>query len=266
MKVIIIGNGFDLNLGLKTSYKDFIESENFDLLVEKENTLALYLDEKREINNWVDIERELTNYSILIQDDKKTVKDDFKELKNSLIDYLKAAQEKDINQNSKAFEMIKSEISDTDIIFNFNYTNSVFKIGEILEIPDIASKHSYVHGSIKNKDIIFGVEDDARINNDHIFLKKSYNPNFTNSSIISILQNEEFDLIIFGHSLGITDSSYFNSYFNSRVHIKSDFKLRIFHYRDEGYDEIMTILDNYTAFKLTNFKHNNKLEFIDSSI
>lgn len=266
MKIIIIGNGFDLNLGLKTSYKDFIESENFDLLVEKENTLALYLDEKREINNWVDIERELTNYSIQIQDDKKTVKDDFKELKNSLIDYLKEAQEKEINQNSKAFEMIKSEISDTDIIFNFNYTNSVFKIGEILGIPNIASKHSYVHGSIENKDIIFGVEDSARINNEHIFFKKSYNPNFTNSNIISILQNEKFDLIIFGHSLGITDSSYFENYFSFRVHIKSDSKLKIFHYGDEGYDEIMTILDNYTASNLTNFKHNNKLEFIDSSI
>lgn len=94
MKIIVIGNGFDLSLGLKTSYKDFIQSENFNLLVEKENTLALYLDKKKEINNWVDIEKELTNYSKQIKDDKKTVKDDFKELKNLLIDYLKEAQKK----------------------------------------------------------------------------------------------------------------------------------------------------------------------------
>lgn len=266
MKIIVIGNGFDLSLGLKTSYKDFIESKNFDLLIEKENTLALYLEEKREINNWVDIEKELTNYSKQIKDDKKTVKDDFKELKNSLIDYLEEAQEKKINQNSKAFEMIKSEISDTDIIFNFNYTNSVFKIAEILGIPDIGSKHSYVHGSIENKDIIFGVEDYARINNDHIFFKKAYNPNFASSNIISIFQKEKLDLIIFGHSLGITDSSYFQSFFNSHVHVKNDSKIKIFYYGEEGYDEMMIILDEYTSSNLTNFKHNNKLEFIDSSI
>lgn len=29
MKIIIIGNGFDLNLGLKTSYKDFMENDYF---------------------------------------------------------------------------------------------------------------------------------------------------------------------------------------------------------------------------------------------
>lgn len=35
MKILIIGNGFDLNLGLKTSYKDFIQSEHFKDLVAK---------------------------------------------------------------------------------------------------------------------------------------------------------------------------------------------------------------------------------------
>lgn len=35
MKIIIIGNGFDLSLGLKTSYKDFIESDSFTLLLKK---------------------------------------------------------------------------------------------------------------------------------------------------------------------------------------------------------------------------------------
>ena len=88
--VLVIGNGFDLSLGLKTSYKDFIQSNYFSLLVKNNNSLALYLNEKQEINNWVDIEKELTEYSKQIQDDKSKVKNDFKELKNALIERLVA--------------------------------------------------------------------------------------------------------------------------------------------------------------------------------
>ena len=76
MKIIIIGNGFDLSLGLKTSYKDFIESDSFTLLLKKENSLTIYLNGKQEINNWVDIEKELTEYSKLVPYDKSKVKND----------------------------------------------------------------------------------------------------------------------------------------------------------------------------------------------
>ena len=83
-KIVIIGNGFDLSLGLKTSYKDFIESDSFTLLLKKENSLTIYLNGKQEINNWVDIEKELTEYSKLVPYDKSKVKNDFKEFKFSL--------------------------------------------------------------------------------------------------------------------------------------------------------------------------------------
>lgn len=271
MKIIIIGNGFDLSLGLKTSYKDFIQSNYFNLLVKNNNSLALYLNKKQEINNWVDIEKELTEYSKQIQDDKSKVKNDFKELKNALMDYLKEAQEEEINQNSKAFEMIKNEILDTDIVYNFNYTNSIFKVAQILEISDIESKHSFVHGSIENKNIIFGVEDNARINDNHIFFKKSSNINFTESNIIKILNihnnnNEKVDVVIFGHSLGITDSSYFRGYFSSLTSKYNNPSLKLYYFGEEAHDEIMFILDKYTNNNLTDFKHYNDLEFIDSSI
>lgn len=268
MKIIIIGNGFDLSLGLKTSYKDFIESDYFTSLLNENNTLALHLLIKKEINNWVDIEKELTEYSKKIQDDKSKVKNDFKELKNALMDYLKEAQEEEINQNSKAFEMMKNEILDTDIIYNFNYTNSVFKVAEILGISDIESKHSFVHGSIENKNIIFGVEDRADIDDNHIFLKKSAHPNFPESDIIKILNNsnEKNNIVLFGHSLGITDSSYFENYFSLLTHEHNRSELKLYHFGEEAYDEMMFIIDKYTINNLTNFKHYNDLAFIDSSI
>lgn len=228
-----------------------------------------YLNKKQEINNWFDIEKEITEYSNQIQDEKSKVKNDFKELKNALMDYLKEAQEKEINQNSKAFEMIKNEILDTDIVYNFNYTNSVFKIAEILGISDIKSKHSFVHGSIENRNIIFGIEDSAYINDNHIFFKKSYNPNFAESNIISFLNSNMLDkknIVIFGHSLGITDSSYFSNYFSSLTREHNRSELKLYHFGEEAFDNMMSIIDKYTNHNLTDFKHYNDLEFIDSSL
>lgn len=73
-KILIIGNGFDLNLGLKTSYKDFLESPEFGDLVERGSDLASYLRRIQGYNKriqgyntemlWVDVEYELKDYSV----------------------------------------------------------------------------------------------------------------------------------------------------------------------------------------------------------
>ncbi len=61
---IIIGNGFDINLGLPTSYTDFVKSTHFDDMVKRGNELAKYLKSKFELQNWIDIENELKTYSL----------------------------------------------------------------------------------------------------------------------------------------------------------------------------------------------------------
>lgn len=37
---LIIGNGFDLSLGLSTSYMDFVNSDEFQILLNMQNQLA----------------------------------------------------------------------------------------------------------------------------------------------------------------------------------------------------------------------------------
>lgn len=263
MKIIIIGNGFDLNLGLRTSYKDYIESIYFKSLTDENNSLALYLMNKANLNNWVDIEKEITQYSTDSRDNIPNVKNDFIALKTSLVDYLKEAQEKEIDQGSQAFKMIQEEIETADKIYNFNYTSSIFRVAKLLGI-DISSKHSYVHGSIENMDIIFGVEDDARIYQKHIFFKKSYNENYGETDISKFLKDEH-DLIVFGHSLGITDSAYFEKYVRTLTFDWNKPRLKFYYYGEVGYDEMMIMLDEYTGNSLTDFKHNNYFIPIDSS-
>lgn len=72
--VFIVGNGFDLALGLPTRYSDFANS-NFwpvsenaeqkrDYLAQKKYTsLEAYLDDKRNMETWFDLEQELYNYA-----------------------------------------------------------------------------------------------------------------------------------------------------------------------------------------------------------
>ncbi|MCM1441733.1 MAG: bacteriophage abortive infection AbiH family protein, partial [Roseburia sp.] len=58
--LVIIGNGFDLNLGLKTSYRHFVESEECRTLLSKgHNYLLKTILGKYHLCNWVDIEEEL---------------------------------------------------------------------------------------------------------------------------------------------------------------------------------------------------------------
>lgn len=264
MKIIVIGNGFDLNLGLKTSYKDFIVSDYFKALIEKNNSLATYLIDKNDLNHWVDIEKEITQYSMHIQNTDPNVKNNFEALKTSLANYLKEAQEGEVDQDSQAFKMMQEEIQRADKIYNFNYTNTVFKVAELLGITDIADKHSYVHGSIENMDIIFGVEDNAKIHQNHIFFKKSYNKNYGETDIGKFLKDEN-DLVVFGHSLGITDSSYFKKNILSLTFGIKSIQIKFYYYGDIGYDEMMIVLDHYTNNNLTEFKHYNNFIPIDSS-
>ena len=262
MKILIIGNGFDLNLGLKTSYKDFIESSQFQNLVDSENSMALYFNEKNEINNWVDIEREITAFSTNITNEGFNLKEDFNSIKNALMEYLEEAQNKEIDENSKAFEIIK-ELDTVDYIFNFNYTNSILRIANILNIQFLEDKHCYIHGSLKEQNIIFGVEDDARVQSNHIFFKKAYNKNHGIYNVKSTLVREN-EIIIFGHSLGVTDSSYFKSYINDRSTFDDYVNLKFYYYGESGWDEMMKIIDDYTYNNITKFRANNFFP-VDSS-
>ncbi|MDH8676960.1 AbiH family protein [Fusibacter bizertensis] len=57
MKVTIIGNGFDLRHGLKTTYKDFFNY--YTLYCNVNNLIYTYLSNKNNGFNWVDLENDL---------------------------------------------------------------------------------------------------------------------------------------------------------------------------------------------------------------
>lgn len=83
----VIGNGFDLNLGLKTSYKDFydhyhsIESSKKDIDLLKKDLSDNY-------NNWADLELALGSYTEKLE--SSDVFDEvFEDILQQLAEYLK---------------------------------------------------------------------------------------------------------------------------------------------------------------------------------
>lgn len=72
--MLILGNGFDLSLGLHTSYKSFIESDLFQRRVHIKNypnakrdlhdrNIHNYLAQRSLMRNWIDVEEELMRYA-----------------------------------------------------------------------------------------------------------------------------------------------------------------------------------------------------------
>lgn len=63
-KVFIIGNGFDLDLGWKTGYRDFVSSKYWPLKdKDPYSMMAQFLKEKTEIDRWYDLESMLKVYA-----------------------------------------------------------------------------------------------------------------------------------------------------------------------------------------------------------
>lgn len=267
MKIIVIGNGFDLNLGLPTRYEDFIKSPVFKelMLSHINNKLAIHLKTIFDNQKWVDIENELTEYSNINDEDFEK---DYNQLIQALIIYLEDIDYTDINTESKAYKEILN-IDKTDLkIINFNYTNSIKNI--LIANGFTAEKAKeliyHIHGSLDEKSIIFGVEDNANIKSEHIFLKKAFNPSFKSININQLLINAN-EVTFFGHSLGNTDHSYFETFFTLKSSTQNigPIKLKLFYYGKENYKALFEELDFLSNNNLTALRQTNQFELIDSS-
>lgn len=90
--VYFIGNGFDINIGLKTRYADFYEHYKS---VSSESKLITEL--KKEISegivNWSDLELAFGKYTIRLNDIKE-FDEVYEDIVNNLADYLIVEEEK----------------------------------------------------------------------------------------------------------------------------------------------------------------------------
>lgn len=273
--VLVIGNGFDLNLGLKTSYDDFMNSEEFSRI--KDSSLVTYLKKKKGRGFWVDIENEMSSYSYRLYElfgpiansirDKGTqiqkLKSEYIELCAILSQYLRRASAVEITclKEKDAFKTLsKIKKLQSAYILNFNYTNTIERINDFYPTDGIEINH--IHGSL-NSNIVFGVEDTAKVEKEHVFLYKSYNQFNNIKGLHSIFDNAD-SFMFFGYSLGQTDHSYFDDFFKAQTLPNTKKRSFIFyHYGQESYDDLIWQLKVLTGNRLSYLKNYNDIKFID---
>lgn len=189
--------------------------------------------------NWVDIESEYYSALLGCSDEFYIVKlnNELDYIKHKLIEYLIKINEVDFDEISSNKQNTKSFISGIipkpadrtttrnhrqfNVIINFNYTDHIKNY-----INGDYSIHN-IHGSIKDPNsIVFGfgvsrIEEHKmleKLNSYEAFRKIKrvhYNSSAAYRNIINTINLNEFQVVVIGHSCGISDSTVLGELFNS---------------------------------------------------
>lgn len=276
--LLIVGNGFDLSMGFKTSYGDFMKSSYFPN--KETSTLCSYLHNQYEENmGWIDIENELSKYSQLlsrfeltpetgkIELGAESFREEYEELKSSLKAYLQKETKGAFatRQDNPAKRVIDNLPADSKII-SFNYTSIIERLTWD-KFKDSKGNLLHIHGSLApSDDIVFGVEDSAELSKEHVFLYKAHSRHLKVQEFSDWLNSAE-RIIFYGYSLGDTDRQYFEKFFRKLCSSDSIYTELIFYYYGQAsYDNLIWQLQVLTNHKLTQLQIQNKIEFIDCSM
>lgn len=222
--LLILGNGFDLDLGMNTRYSDFWDSEGWKnaKMTCPEKYLVTSLEKYRITHNWFDLESGLQDGATRLLNrlgnsyTGREYYESYQILINKLKEYILNQQEVFVpKDNSVAEQLLKVISVSTSIkcIYSFNYTD-VNKISERFQIANLPPVY-HIHGSLKpNDQIILGVEveDFSLIPTQLTFLIKSNSPYYQYNSLLRNLDSAD-NVIFFGHSINGMDFPYFKSYF-----------------------------------------------------
>lgn len=276
--LLIVGNGFDLSMGFKTSYGDFMQSSYFPN--KETSSLCSYLYDQYEENmGWIDIENELSEFSRMLTTKKLNAKkinatldiesfrEEYDELKSSLKFYLQEETKRAFcpSPENHAKRVIDQLPAGSKII-SFNYTSIIERLTWD-KFKDSKGNLLHIHGSLAPyDDIVFGVEDSAKLSKEHVFLYKAYSPYLKVQKFSDWLNSAE-RIIFYGYSLGDTDRQYFENFFRKLCSGDTTYtELVFYYYGQSSYDNLIWQLQMLTNHKLTQLQILNKIEFIDSSM
>lgn len=231
---LIVGNGFDIDMGLPSRYSDFIRSKEWNDAVSGFN---IYLQQKDYQNHsliaqlqmastnsqWFDIEQEIHRFIVSHPDNtKKDVRDirsEFEVIKKALTNYLKRITSTFTADNSKIstalhYRMRECPLTVTEIYFNYTYPHQYIKLPIQQEIFNGAQHWvTFVHGSLKDYDIVLGcdLQEGEQVNRQLSFMYKYNQLKKANHIARNILEAKE--IIFFGHSINEMDFGYFKEFF-----------------------------------------------------
>lgn len=226
---LVLGNGFDLDLGLPTKYSDFADPKNkewYDFLnmtgtIIKQcyrTEFVNHMEQAREHELWFDIEKEIgcfaERHRNLSQEQIGLIRYQFETLVESLRLYIgRVAVQKNKKDESLAESLLRklNSIQHTVAVYTYNYTDC-FTICGIVKKDNVKMHH--VHGSLSyNMTLGCRVYDENKENHQLDFM---YKPTVDLQKDI-LKQNLTLatEVIVFGHSLNDMDYCYFKEFFDA---------------------------------------------------
>lgn len=278
MKLLIIGNGFDIDLGLNISYVDFYNYSIFSKIESTvPNSLEAFLKEKGDVViRWTELEESMAEYvknkkgelyETILECDKFFLK----RLKCEFSDYIirkwaNKANElytKPIKKSlAKQLITIQNKTHCFDAIYSFNCLPYIDL--DLASDTEIDSLHDVrnVHGA--GEEFIFGIRKDDCTREEYLFLVKENQENYP-FEIADSLRKELIlanNVVIFGHSLNRIDMGYFQEFFKQCL-IDHRFKREITIITRDS-NAVRNIKDNISiyAFPFEKLEASCKISFV----
>lgn len=275
--IVIIGNGFDIDLGFSLSFSDYYKynaslftSQNLNITTETWNNFEQSLLELiMECYNNGKLNEEAIRINALWQ----LFKDGLSFFFTHAFD-----KNKKINKKSFAYRFLNI-LPQNSIIYTFNYTNPYDFIPNAPKNELIHVHGEYIQDTF-NKDLLVCSQADKmivginKIGLPTAFMENQYiRPLIKRENLAWKPTHIEEDLInaesvfIFGFSFGITDSDYFTRFFNKIKNRTSNCRRLIFiTNKEESYNQILSNLEStYGLTKNIFLQYNIQLKPIYTS-
>jgi hypothetical protein len=290
---IIIGNGFDIDLGLPSKYSQFIEGDEWKKIVDKiilssnsdyrKHSLLYHLYKEANCDskkNWFNIEEEIKQFihkhTKCSQDEVDDIKREFDTLQKALKEYLIRVSCKckmDIEKYPYMFINKLVNCHKKIVVFNFNYTNPIIFLPTQNCCPQFLKNQISLHGNLDGNRIILGCNEQEKkyYNSSLSFMYKQNMLNNTNNITQSLLDAK--DVVFYGHSINDMDFCYFKDFFNyvstgnknnkniTIITLDEDSERTI---RDNIYNQGISVSDLYDKPNLFEFIHTKKLNDQDN--
>lgn len=227
-KVLILGNGFDVDLGMRSRYSDFAKSKIWKERIESNafmlsrNGLLRAMVNAKEKNDWFDIESTMMVYVRKLQKTGPTYgftqagedEEEYHLICSCLKDYLREESQKfRPNRDNAAERVFEALINGGRFkkIYTFNYTD----VKEITQYYEDNSRLEviHMHGSLESDDdIILGVEGGDIIPQQYKFMYKTSSRFYQSNNLYEDLMHAN-EVVFFGHSINGMDFDYFSHFF-----------------------------------------------------
>lgn len=288
--IVILGNGFDVALGIPTRYKQFYDrSEDLRKYAQKGNSLCQHIlsHYKSDSCMWSDLEEGLYKYSLDITqkhgennaEQTRIFEIEFNELRSALFEYLESVAGTQVSMNEQApvmgLNIEWSKLNPQYFTFNYSINTAVTASRnnqyDIFNFDDSINEKRFIyqHGSIfdtqtgKNHDpseIVVGIDSQTqKVEKAHSFLYKEKQHLHNLEKTFDYYKKAQF-YIIYGCSMGDSDAVYFRAIFNAEQRGKV---FLIYGYGDAAINSIKSNIQRICRITIDQLSNNNQVEFLD---